>query len=190
MTDINKNKTITYVVSSGVCGLAAVIIAAVLDYLPMYVCLWGTVGVITGSCVSRIIFHVYHSDYSAEMWQVAIYHLISVIGVIGLIYANTWGWVSFFAALIVAMVFMGLGTRFIKYKGGTLLLYKLIHDKRYYPVGDKSDAEDDLARPLILYEGKPLTIDEALKNGLNDVAQIAKEKLMAIYGFSIDKEKK
>lgn len=190
MKKMTKNKTLVYALSAfGMALLCGLLSGLVFDYLPGYIVLWSLFGAILGSCISRVIFHIYYEDCSAEMWQVAIYHVIAAIGIVGIIFADTWGWVSFFGALIVGMTLMACGSRFIKYKGGTLLQWTLENTQRYYPKGDDPKAEEDTSRPIITYAGQVLTLKEAMERGLFDAVENAKNELSRIYGITF-KEKK
>ena len=191
MKEITKQKTLIYILASVLTGLVFGLLSGlVFDYLPGYVVMWSILGVVIGSCITRVIFHICYKDYSAEMWQVAIYHLIAAIGIVGIIYADTWGWVSFFGALIVGMGLMALGSRFIKYYGGTLILYKIDNELRYYPRNNDPDADEDPTRPLVSYAGNALTLKEANEKGLIDAAAVARAELIKIYGITLKEEKK
>lgn len=190
MKEITKKKTLVYGLSSVLTGaLFGLLSGLVFDYLPGYIVMWTIFGLVIGSCVSRVVLHIYYKDCSAEMWQVAIYQAIAAAGVIGLIYADTWGWVSFSAALIVAMVLMAAGSRFIKYYGGTLILYKINNELKYYPVGNDPKADEDTTRPIISLGGEALTLKQAEEKGLKTEAEAARAALAEIYGITLKEEK-
>lgn len=190
MKQMTKNKTLVYTLTAFCMALFFGLMSGlVFNYLPSYIVLWSLFGAILGSCVSRVLFHIYYDDCSAEMWQVTIYHAIACVGIIGLIYANTWGGVSFFGALLVGTALMTVGSRFIKYKGGTLLEWSLVNTQRYYPEGDNPKAPDDITRPIIASAGQTLTIKEAEDRGLVDAAKEARENLSQIYGISLVENK-
>lgn len=190
MKEITKKKTLIYALASGLTGLVFGLLSGlVFDYLLGYVFLWTILGIVVGSCITRVVFHICYKDFSAEMWQVAIYHIIAGVGLVGIIYADTWGWVSFFAALVVAMALMAFGSRFIKYYGGTLILYKIDNELRYYPQNNDPKADEDPSRPLVMYAGEALTLAEAKARGLNDEATAARTELIKIYGITLKEEK-
>lgn len=187
---LTVRKAEVYVLSTVLSAIVAGTVAGLLNYLPLYIFFWGSFGAVVGSCISRVILHIVYKDWSAEMWQVAIYQAVTAVGIIGLIYSNSWGWASASAALIVGMGIMAFGTRFLDQVGGTLKLYKIEKETRYYPVGDVPGAEDDTSRPICLYDGQALTVEEAEKAGLAEAADNARQKLAAIYGISLEKEEK
>ncbi len=191
MKDLTKNKLLVYGLASVLTGVIFGLLSGlVFDYLPGYIVLWVIFGLTMGSCISRVVLHIYYKDCSAEMWQVAIYHVIAAAGIIGLIYADTWGWTSLSAALIVAMALMAAGSRFIKYYGGTLTLYKIDNELRFYPMGNDPKADDDPTRPIISYGGEALTLKEASEKGLKDAVETARAELVKIYGITLKEKEK
>lgn len=191
MKQINKNKILVYAVSAGCVGLLFGLLSGlVFHYLAGYVVLWTLTGLAFGSCLSRLVFHIYYSDTSAEMWQVTIYHFLIGVGLLGVIYSDSWGWADAFIALVAAMCLMAACTRFIKYHGGTLMLYRIDNDMKYYPVGDDPKNDEDPARPLILYNGVALTLAEAKAKGLTEAVALARADLIRIYGITLKEEEK
>lgn len=166
-------------------GLIGGITTAVLGYVTLYVASWVAFGMVAGSCIARVAFHLWYDDSSAQMWQTAIYHMVVAVGIIGLIFSTGWGWISFWAAVLVAMVILALGTRFLEQVGGTLKLVQMEAEKRFYPKGDVAGEDDDTERPVCLVDGKALTIKEAEAAGMHGAAQNAREKLCQIYGINI-----
>ena len=190
MKQINKNKVLVYVISAGCVGLLFGLLSGlVFHYLAGYIVLWTLTGLAFGSCISRVVFHIYYSDSSAEMWQVTIYHFLIGIGLLGVIYSDSWGWADAFIALVAAMTLMAACTRFIRYHGGTLMLYRIDHDMRYYPIDDNPKNDEDTSRPLILYEGTALTLEEAKAKGLTEAVALARADLIRIYGITLKEEK-
>ena len=186
---LGEIKAIAYAGSTvGAAGICFTV-AFFTDWLPLYLCFWTCFGAVLGSCIARVVLHVMMKDWSAEMWQVSIYHMVTAGGILGLIYCNSWGWASFFAALIVGMGLMAGGTRFLDQVGGTLILYKIESEMRYYPKEDKAGAEDDMERPVCLYDGKALTVREAEEAGLTEAADLARKNLAGIYGIVIEEKK-
>ena len=190
MKKVTEHKLTAYGVSTIVSAVAFGAIALVRHYLPLYCFFWTCFGAVVGACASRVALHIAYKDWSAEMWQVSIYQAVVAIGILGLIYSTSWGGASFAAALIVGMGIMAFGTRFLDQVGGTLKLYSIECETRYYPVGDEAGADDDTARPICLYDGKALTIKEAESVGLIGAADNARKKLAAIYGIVLEKEEK
>lgn len=190
MTKLTKNKLLAYVLSSVLSAGAFATFAVLTHYLPLYIFFWTCFGAVFGSCVSRVVLHIVYKDWSAEMWQVAIYQAVTASGILGIIYSNSWGWASCSAALIVGMGLMAVGTRFIDQVGGTFKLYKIENETRFYPVDDDPLKEEDPARPICLYDGQALTIKEAEKAGHAEAADTARKNLASIYGITLEKEEK
>lgn len=184
MKKITKNKLITYACAAGggalLCGLLS---GLVFNYLPGYIVLWSVFGASLGICLARVFLHIYFKDNSAEMWQVTIYHFIASGAIVGIIYAETWGLVSLFAAILVGMGIMAVASRFIRYYGGTLLIYHIEREMRYFPIGDNPHEVEDENRPLIPYGEEKLTIAEAEARGFQKEADEAREYLYMIYGI-------
>lgn len=191
MKKITKNKILVYAVSAGCMGLLFGLLSGlVFHYIAGYVVLWSLTGLAFGSCISRVVFHIYYDDASAEMWQVTVYHFLIGIGLLGVIYSDSWGWADASIALVAAMALMAACTRFIKYHGGTLTLYRIDHDMRYYPIDDNPKNDEDTSRPLIRYNGEALTLEEAKAQGLADAVAIARANLIRIYGITVKEEEK
>ena len=184
MKKITKNKLVTYACAAGgtslLCGLLS---ALVFHYLPLYIVLWSFFGASLGVCLARVFLHIYFKDNSAEMWQVTIYHFIASGAIVGVIYAETWGLVSLFAAILVGMGLMAAASRFVRYHGGTLLIYHIEREMRYFPIGDKADELEDENRPLIPYGDEKLTIAEAEARGFQKEADEARTLMYKIYGI-------
>lgn len=191
MKKLTKNKTLVYALSAfGTALLCGLLSGLVFHYLAGYVVLWSVFGLVLGSCIGRVVLHIIYKDNSAEMWQIAIYHFLVAVGIVGVIYADSWGWTDLFAAIGVGAMLMAVGSRFIKYIGGTLILYKIENEMRYYPVDNDPKKGDDESRPIIEYEGKALTLAEARTAGLaEDVIASAKEQLILVYGVTLKEEK-
>ena len=189
MKQITKNKTLVYALSAGGTALLFGLLSGlVFDYLAGYIVLWSIFGLALGSCISRVVLHIVYKDNSAEMWQIAIYHLLIAVGIIGVIYSDSWLWTDLSAAVAVGAALMTIGTRFIRYAGGTLILYKIDNELRYYPTDNDPKKDEDRSRPIIAYNGEALTLAEATEKGLTDAVAIAREQLMQIYGINL-KEK-
>ncbi len=190
MKKITKNKIVTYACSAGgvalLCGLLS---GLVFHYLPGYIVLWSVFGASLGTCLARVFLHIYFKDNSAEMWQVTIYHFIASGALVGIIYADTWGFVSLFAAILVGMGLMAAASRFVRYHGGTLLIYHIEREMHYFPIGDNPNEVEDENRPLIPYGEEKLTIAEAEARGFQKEADEARELLYMIFGIE-DKLKK
>lgn len=190
MKKITKNKIVTYACAAGgttlLCGLLAGLVG---HYLPLYVILFSVFGALAGLCIARVCLHIYFKDYSADMWQVTIYHGVAAGAVMGIIYADSWGLVSLFSAILVGCGIMAAATRFVRQHGGTLLVYHLEREMRYYPIGDNPKEVEDENRPLIPYGDEKLTIAEAEARGFTKEAAEAREYLYMIYGIE-DKLKK
>ncbi len=190
MTKLTKNKTLVYVLSGvGVALLAGLLSGLVFHYLPGYIVLWSILGFIIGSCIGRAALHIYYKDNSAEMWQVTIYYFLIAVALIGVIYSDSWGWANLSAAVAVGAALMAAGSRFIKYIGGTLTLYKIDNQLRYYPTDNDPTKEEDKTRPLITVNGEALTLAEAKEKGMTEAVAIARAELVKIYGLTLKEEK-
>lgn len=190
MKKLTKDKMLVYILSSVGTGLLFGLLSGlVFDYLIGYVILWSAFGLVLGSCVGRTVLHIHYKDNSPEMWQITIYHFLVAVGIIGLIYTDSNTGVSLFLALIVGATLMAVGTRFIKYFGGTLILYKIENELRYYPTDNDPKKEEDKSRPIIAHNGEALTIAEAKEKGLDEAVAVAREQLIMIYGITLKEEK-
>lgn len=190
MTNITKNKTLAYVLPGiGVALLCGLLSGLVFHYLPGYIVLWSFFGFIIGSCIGRVALHIHYKDNSAEMWQVTIYYFLIAVAILGVIYSDSWGWANLSAAVAVGAALMALGSRFIKYIGGTLILYKIDNQLRYYPINNDPKEEEDKSRPLISVNGEALTLAEAKEKGLTNEVAIARGQLIEIYGITLKEEK-
>ena len=189
MKQLTKNKTLVYVLSAvGTALLFGLLSGLVFDYLIGYVILWSVFGLVLGSCIGRVILHIHYKDNSAEMWQIAIYHFLIGVGIIGVIYSDSWGWTDLSAAVAVGAFLMAAGSRFIRYYGGTLILYKIDNELKYYPLDNDPKKEEDKSRPIIEFEGQALTLAEAKAKGFTDAVATAREELIMIYGITLKEE--
>lgn len=147
---------------------------------------WSFVGGGYAAILARTILHIVMKDYSAEMWQVSIYLIVAVSAWIGAILSLTWGWASFWMAIMIASLIFAVGNRFItkamqiataSMETGSQvpILEKLKATQRYEFVDDKLGSAPNLDKPLCLIDGRALTVNEAEAAGYGAIAADAIE---------------
>lgn len=150
---------------------------------------WSLVGAGYTAILARTILHLVMKDYSAEMWQISIYLTVAVSAWIGAILSLTWGWTSFWIAVMIAALIFAVGNRFIANAMQLVttmevnsdgfvqepILEKLKATQRYEFVDDKLGSASNLDKPLCLIAGKALTVNEAEAAGYGAIAAEAIE---------------
>lgn len=156
---------------------------------------WSLVGGGYAAILARTIFHLVMKDYSAEMWQVSIYLIVAVSAWIGAILSLTWGWASFWMAIMIASLIFAIGNRFIAKAMQiaaaametnssefvqTPVLEKLKATQRYEFVDNTLGSASNLDKPLCLIDGRALTVNEAEAAGYGAIAAEAIEYFKTI----------
>lgn len=109
-----KMKLITYSAASIGGLILGMLIASLMGQgLVLSLC-WGVFGAAICAVVSRVVLHSVMEDYSAEMWQISIYFLVSCFGWMGAIMSESWSGFSIAMAVVVAGAMMAIGNRFIR----------------------------------------------------------------------------
>lgn len=148
-----------------------------------YSCCWGVLGAGLVSIIARIALHVLMKDNSAEMWQVSIYLLCSVIGWLISILANSWAVTSIGIAIVVGFLMMAIGSRFISDGNNWVIdavdkdLASLEEICRWKFIKDDISAGEDFDRPLCNVNGNPMTVAEARAQGYVAEAKLGTEYL-------------
>lgn len=188
-----KLKCITYPTVSVLIGICvAVICYFARGFNALGAVLLGVGGGLVASCAARVVVHMSQDDYSAFMFQVAIYHAMVCVGWFIFILAQTWGMISLGLAVIVGASMMCLFTRFLESDEGKVfqVVEEKIRTERYYPVGNVPGAPADMARPVCAVDGVNYTVAEAEAKGFREEAAAARKGLYKVYSAAVEEENK
>lgn len=140
---------------------------------------------------ARIIFHLAIKDNDGETWQISIYFIVALLGWLIGILSRTALLDTFSLALVISMVLMAVGCRFLKgeNKEEELIDY-LTRELRYKFVSDNPEMGLDKARALGAVDraGNYLTIQEMEVSGFGASAEGAEKYIKK--AFNLDTQEK
>lgn len=147
------------------------------------------------AALARTVFHLATDDNTAEMWQVSIYLFAACGAWLGCILCTSWGWLFGWMAIMVGMLFMAFGSRFIKtfveeIKEILSPLEQMKRNTRFKFINDDPEKGEDKTRPLCRVNGENLTCEEADARGFGAIAATGIEYLKGIVKKTEEKETK
>lgn len=189
----DKLRLIVYPSATIVSFAAAMLIAFfVFSETIFYAICFGLFAALLALALSRMILHIIAEDTSAEMYAICIYVILAAFAWLGLIYTESWLFVSIFGAAFVGFLLMAAGTRLLdpvieenviaEYtkQGYETDLDFLKRTVRFRFTDDKLGNPPDTNRPICQIGDSMMTCEEAFDAGFGAKAAEGIEYLRMI----------